>query len=88
MTDCQHQGCVVLGCACPCHRACATPVARKHRPRRDDPVATWIKESRDRFKRYRYLGGHLGGSWTALDDLLDEYRLHADLGVALGDDLD
>lgn len=88
MTDCQHQSCVLLGCTCACHRGCATPVARKHRPRRDDPVATWIKEHRDKYARYRLVGGPLSGAWPALDDLLDEYRLHADLGVALGDELD
>lgn len=47
-----------------------------HRPDRDDEVAAWIK--RHRGKQVRD-----GRAWLALDDLLDDYRLHADTGTPL-----
>lgn len=58
-----------------------TPEA--HRPRRGDAVATWLKEQRD---------AHLDGygkppEWHTLDRLLDLYRLHADTGTPLGQDV-
>ena len=54
----------------------ATPVAPA--PRRDDEVATWIKEKRD-----RYTQEEPNDFWQALDDLLDDCRLHADTGTPL-----
>jgi uncharacterized protein YegP (UPF0339 family) len=51
-----------------------------HRPHRDDEVATWMKRKRDT---------HTPDStaWRALDDLLDDYRLHADVGEPLDRDV-
>lgn len=52
-------------------------------PQRDDEVAKWIKEVRDRF---RWGARNRTVSFNVLDDLLDEYRLHADTGVPLNSD--
>lgn len=50
-------------------------------PSRDDDVATWLKAARDQengdgtpWDRAR---------WNVLDDLIEEYRLHADTGTPL-----
>jgi hypothetical protein len=45
-------------------------------PERNDPVATWLKEHRDAYSR-------ADERWTALDWMLDDYRLHADVGQPL-----
>lgn len=50
-------------------------------PRRGDEIEAWIKRARDRFagdsdRWYE-------GAWCALDDLLDDYRLHADAFTSL-----
>lgn len=52
-----------------------------HRPERGDEIEAWIKAVRD---------GHLSTgpdgrteAWYALDDLLDDYRLHADTGTPM-----
>jgi hypothetical protein len=47
-------------------------------PRRGDAVETWIKRTRDQFPETAV-------DWQALDDLLDDYRLHADCGVPLSE---
>jgi len=47
-------------------------------PRRGDEVEAWIKRTRDSYDRFRW-----ADSWDALDDLLDDYRLHADTGTPL-----
>lgn len=48
-------------------------------PERGDDVEAWLKQKRDE---------HAAGSivWTALDDLLDDYREHADTGTPLNED--
>lgn len=54
-------------------------------PRRGDEVEAWLKRRRDAYDKdsphqpYR-------GAWTALDDALDNYRLHADTGTPLSRD--
>lgn len=50
-------------------------------PRRGDPVAEWIKKMRDGYTPYTF-------SWYAVDDMLDNYRLHADLGTSLDEDVE
>lgn len=51
-------------------------------PHRGDEVAEWLKEARDHFE-----GPQGGWAYRAIDGLLDEYRLRADLGLALIDEL-
>jgi hypothetical protein len=57
-----------------------------HRPERGSDVEEWIKKARD-------LREHPGQSqiewhvWHALNDLLDDYRLHADTGTPLGQEV-
>lgn len=46
-------------------------------PHRGDEVEAWIKRERDRY------GEVLDLEWHALDDLLDNYREHADTGTPL-----
>lgn len=46
-------------------------------PRRDDQVAAWIKRRRDAYDQQHDV------QWDVLDELLDDYRLHADAGVPL-----
>lgn len=43
-------------------------------------MEAWIKRHRDRFNQVQ------GREWRAIDDLLDDYRDHADTGTPL--DLD
>lgn len=51
----------------------------QHFPVRGDAVEAWIKARRDQ---------HISHSqgWLLLDEMLDEYRLKADLGGSLGED--
>jgi hypothetical protein len=56
-------------------------VERDRGPRRGDEVEAWIKRYRDTH------GDPADGyqsAWYALDDLLDDYRDHADTGTPLG----
>lgn len=46
-------------------------------PRRGDHVEAWLKAQRDTYDRDH------DRQWSALDDLLDEYRLHADTRTPL-----
>lgn len=50
-------------------------------PHRDDPVAQWLKQYRDLHLPHTQDNPR----WMALDDLLDDYRLHADTGKWLGE---
>lgn len=50
-------------------------------PRRGDEVEAWIKRTRDLYNRQGRYGDVI--AWNALDDLLDDYRLHADTGQPL-----
>ena len=52
--------------------------AGEFRPMRGDEVEAWIRRRRDERPRAKY-----PMSWHALDDLLDDYRLHADTGTPL-----
>jgi hypothetical protein len=53
--------------------------AQQHMPSRDDAVAAWLKAERDRWEQHRDI------EWDALDNLLDEYRLHADTRTPLNE---
>lgn len=59
--------------------------AIKAYPRRDDPVAAWIKRARDTYVHRP--DGTAQEGWHALDHLLDDYREHADTGVPLADEV-
>ncbi|MEO3860955.1 hypothetical protein [Acrocarpospora sp. B8E8] len=45
-------------------------------PQRGDHVEAWLKRQRDRWTEHTR-------QWTALDNALDDYRLHADCGTPL-----
>lgn len=47
-------------------------------PSRDDDVAAWLKRERDRARELSY-----DNTAAAIDNLLDDYRLHADTGTPL-----
>ncbi|WP_405558927.1 hypothetical protein OHV08_33875 [Streptomyces canus] len=47
------------------------------RPARGDQFETWLKAQRDEYHQTT------GPQWIALDEVLDTYRLHADMGVPL-----
>jgi len=51
-------------------------------PRRGDEVEAWIKRFRDSYSDHGW-----EDEWAALDDLLDDYRLHADTGTSLSQDV-
>lgn len=51
-----------------------------HQCRRDDDVAAWLKRRRDEFEQGK---GSEADYWDILDNLLDDYRLHADTGTPL-----
>lgn len=46
------------------------------RPQRGDAVEQWLKARRDRHREQT-------DDWCHIDELLDEYRLHADTGTPL-----
>lgn len=54
-----------------------------HQPYRGDDVEVWIRRERDKYKDFRYYDICANASYFALDNLLDDYRLHADTGVPL-----
>jgi len=56
-----------------------------HAPCRGSDVEAWLKRKRDEHDGPD--SGHIDEAWYALDDLLDDYRLHADTGVPLGDEV-
>jgi hypothetical protein len=58
--------------------------AVKAQARRGDPVEAWIKRTRDALTLDR---GDDGPAWHALNDLLDDYRDHADTGTPLGQEV-
>lgn len=49
---------------------------KKRGPRRGDKVERYIKRWRDKLPDH-------SARWYAVDDLLDDYRLHADTGTPL-----
>lgn len=63
------------------------PNVSEHLPRRDSDVEAWIKAARDRIQESTPLGAVMVG-WEQLNDLLDEYRLRADTGKRLSDELE
>jgi hypothetical protein len=52
-------------------------------PFRGSDVEAWLREHRDRCQHYGDRQGYL-----LLDSMLDDYRLRADMGRALRDDMD
>jgi hypothetical protein len=54
---------------------------RKHWPKRGDQVEAWIKKIRDMYSPQFQPEAH-----EALNYLLDQYRLHSDLGKSLGEE--
>lgn len=59
-----------------------------HVPRRDSDVAAFIKRHRDRYDKNSAASGKSMDfvRYRALDDLLDDYRLHADTGTPLDEE--
>jgi len=57
--------------------------AEPHRAMRGDEVERFIRESRDYWKNTP--GDNT--QWQVLDDLLDDYRLHADTGTLLHEEV-
>lgn len=57
-------------------------------PHRDDEVATWLRAQRDEVKRQRP-GYDRDASlrYDAIDALLDEWKLRADTGLKLADEI-
>jgi hypothetical protein len=52
----------------------------QHIPKRGDDVETWLKEERSKWDRN-------GDAWFAIDDLINSYRLHADTGMPIDQDV-
>lgn len=48
-------------------------------PQRGDDVEAWLKRRRDSFPKNTR-------QWSCIDDLLDDYRLHADTGSHLDEE--
>jgi hypothetical protein len=59
---------------------CNHHAAEAHQASRGDAVAEWLRQRRE---RYYDFSGKRTGSWYALDDLLNDYRDHADTGTPL-----
>lgn len=51
-------------------------MTEQHQPRRGDQIEQWLKAHRDRREER-------DGVWWYLDEMLDDYRLHADTGTPL-----
>ena len=49
-------------------------------PERDDLVATWLKKWRDTYRTEKE-------TYVAIDDMLEAYRLHADTGTPLDEEV-
>jgi hypothetical protein len=54
---------------------------REHDPRRGSDVEAWVKQQRDLHPK----DSDWSHGWYVLDDLLNDYRDHADCGVPLGE---
>lgn len=59
-----------------CSGLCAVHCDERGHAERGDPVEAWLKRKRDEYT---------WESWHIIDDLLDDYRLHADTGTPLSD---
>jgi hypothetical protein len=57
------------------------PSTDRRLPARGDNVEAWLKRARDAYSPY----GKEGDYFRLLDDLLDDYRLHADTGTPLAE---
>ncbi len=62
------------------YRSRKSPDPDTFQPQRGDEIEAWIRDARN---RHYEPGPNHAREWTALDDLLDDYRLHADLGSPL-----
>jgi hypothetical protein len=51
----------------------------EHQPKRGGDVEAYIKRRRDQFAQH-------SPAWDAINDLLDDYQLHADTGTPLAAD--
>lgn len=56
-----------------------------HRPHRGSDVERWLKAQRDRYKDN---DEYDVPRWLALDEALDQYRLRADTGLLLHEDIE
>lgn len=56
-----------------------------HQPHRGSDVESWLRAKRDAQASSPFEDGGQPGIWYILDDILDEYRLRADIGIQLGD---
>lgn len=58
----------------------------QHQPRRGSDVEAFIKAERDKYEAAEHFGPDVrrDAAYFALDELLDLYRLKADLGYLLG----
>lgn len=59
-----------------------------HQPKRGDEVEAWLKRRRDVYAEAREYDGYARGAWFLWDDALDDYRLHADTGTPLSEDVE
>jgi hypothetical protein len=56
----------------------------KLQPHREDEVVTWLRKQRDeQHAAAKESPGRARVAYSTIDDLIDEYRLRADLGLAL-----
>lgn len=53
----------------------------QHIPKRGDDIEVWIKQWRDRYAPRR--NDLDTAAWILADDMLDDYRLHADTGMPI-----
>lgn len=58
-----------------------------HEARRDSDVAAWIKAYRDQYAEPKDSPYSHPFAWHVLDELLNDYRDHADTGVPLGEEI-
>ena len=55
-----------------------------HIPKRGDAVEQWLRTERDKYEVSRDHNDFVGhDAYWALDDLIDSYRLHADTGMPI-----
>lgn len=52
-------------------------------PHRDDAVVAWLREQREQYEG----SPAFASGYNAIDGLLDDYKLRADLGKSLSDDM-
>lgn len=57
-----------------------------HQAKRGDEVEAWLKRLRD--QHHNQASGYTGDPWWLLDDALEDYRLHADTGTPLSEDVE